>query len=55
MGERPKRIIHGIGIGENFGHVRLQHHHVRAALEAAEILAALATREIIFRPQAVTG
>ena len=54
-GERAKRVVHGIGVGEDFGHVRLQHHHVCAALEAAEILAAHALRKIIFRPQAVIG
>ncbi len=55
IGERTERIIHGIGIGENFGHVRLQHHHVRAAPVAPEILAAHAARKVVFRPQTVIG
>ena len=53
--KRAKRIVYGLGIGENFCHVRLQDHHVRAALVAPEVFAAHAARKIVFRPQAVAG
>ena len=53
--ESAERIIHGTGVGENFGHIRLQHHHVRAALVAPGVFATDAAGEIVFRPQAVAG
>ena len=53
--ERTEGIIHGTGVGKNFGHIRLQNHHVRAALVAPGVFATDAAGEIVFRPQAVAG
>ena len=44
-----QRVVHGFGVGKKLGHVRLQHHHVRAALVAPEMFAAHAGGKIIFR------
>ena len=44
-----QRVVHGCGVGKKPGHVRLQHHHVRAALVASEMLAPHAGGKIIFR------
>ena len=55
MRERTEGIVHGVGIGENFGHVRLQNNNICAALIAPEVFAAHAARKIVFRPQAVIG
>lgn len=44
-----QRVVHGFRIGKNPGHVRLQNHHVRAALIAPKMFAANAVREIVFR------